>query len=150
VSSGDVIGARDMLAAAKDCAHGLVTFALAETYDPNMLSALGSRGVTSDVVRAKALYGKALELGVAKANARLEGLNLLSPASRTDTSAKSALTISVATRCERSRRHACDCLSRYSRRRRCPANASCKFSACRLRLLCPRDTRSRPVPGPFL
>jgi hypothetical protein len=44
VSSGDVIGARDMLAAAEDSAQGPVTFALAETYDPNMLAAWGSRG----------------------------------------------------------------------------------------------------------
>jgi hypothetical protein len=74
VNSGDVIGARDMLAAAEDGAQGPVTFALAETYDPNMLAAWGSRGVTSDVVRAKALYRKALELGVTKANMRLEAL----------------------------------------------------------------------------
>jgi hypothetical protein len=74
VSSGDVLGARDMLAAAEDGAQGPVTFALAETYDPNMLAAWGSRGVTSDVVRARALYRKALELGVSKANMRLEAL----------------------------------------------------------------------------
>jgi hypothetical protein len=74
ISSGDVIGARDMLAAAEDGAQGPVTFALAETYDPNMLAAWGSRGVTSDVVRARALYRKALELGVTKANMRLEAL----------------------------------------------------------------------------
>jgi hypothetical protein len=74
VSSGDVLGARDMLAAAEDGAQGPVTFALAETYDPNMLAAWGSRGVTSDVVRARALYRKALELGVTKANMRLESL----------------------------------------------------------------------------
>jgi hypothetical protein len=74
VSSGDVIGARDMLAAAEDGAQGPVTFALAETYDPNMLAAWGSRGVTSDVVRARALYRKAQELGVTKANMRLEAL----------------------------------------------------------------------------
>jgi len=74
VGSGDVIGARDMLAAAEDGAQGPVTFALAETYDPNMLAAWGSRGVTSDVVRARALYRKALELGVTRANMRLEAL----------------------------------------------------------------------------
>jgi hypothetical protein len=41
VSSSDVIGARDILAAAEDGAQCPVTFALAETYDPNMLVALG-------------------------------------------------------------------------------------------------------------
>ena len=74
VSSGDVIGARDLLAAAKDGAQGPVTFALAETYDPNMLAVWFSRGVSSVVVRARMLYRKALELGVTKANTRLEGL----------------------------------------------------------------------------
>jgi ATP-dependent protease ClpP protease subunit len=94
VSSGDVIGARDMLAAAEDGGQGPVTFALAETYDPNMLAAWGSRGVTSDVVRAKALYRKALVFGITKANMRLEALN---SASHTDTSVKSNLTIGVDT-----------------------------------------------------
>ena len=39
-----------------------------------MLALWGSRGVTSDVVRARALYRKAQELGVSKANMRLEAL----------------------------------------------------------------------------
>jgi hypothetical protein len=74
VSVGDVTGAREMLAAAEDGAQGPVTFALAETYDPNMLAAWGTRGVSSDAVRAKALYRKALELGVARAHMRLDAL----------------------------------------------------------------------------
>jgi hypothetical protein len=74
VNFGDVIGARDMLAAAEDGTQGPVTFALAETYDPNMLAAWGSRGVTSDIVKARALYRKALEHGVSKAKMRLEAL----------------------------------------------------------------------------
>jgi hypothetical protein len=74
VSGGDVTGARDLLAAAEHSAQGPVTFALAETYDPNMLAAWGSRGTTSDVVKAKALYRKALDLGIDKAHVRLEAL----------------------------------------------------------------------------
>jgi hypothetical protein len=111
VSSGDVAGAREMLAAeegggdvfvrigekrvrvyvAGHGAQGPVTFALAETYDPNMLAAWGSLGVTSDVVRAKELYRKALELGVTKANMRLDALGNL-PSTPNETS---GITISV-------------------------------------------------------
>jgi hypothetical protein len=51
-----------------------VFFALAETYDPNMLTAWGVRGVAADIARARALYRKALSFGVATAHARLEAL----------------------------------------------------------------------------
>ena len=67
-------GAREMLAAAEDGSQPLVAFALAETYDPNMLAAWGTRGVIGDIVRARTLYRKALNLGVASAYARLEAL----------------------------------------------------------------------------
>jgi hypothetical protein len=74
VSNGDVAGARDILAAGEDGAPGPVMFALAETYDPNMLSAWGTRGVVSNVVKATLLYRKALKLGINRARARLEAL----------------------------------------------------------------------------
>ena len=74
VENGDVTGAREMLAAAEDGGQGPVSFALAETYDPNMLAAWGSRGVAADVAKAKALYRKALNLGVSNAQNRLEAL----------------------------------------------------------------------------
>ena len=74
VESGDVAGAREILAAAEEGSHGPVSFALAETYDPNMLAAWGSRGAAADVAKAKALYRKALNLGVASAQNRLEAL----------------------------------------------------------------------------
>jgi hypothetical protein len=74
VENGDVAGAREMLAAAEDGSQGLVSFALAETYDPNMLAAWGTRGVAGDIARARALYRKALDLGVASAYGRLEAL----------------------------------------------------------------------------
>jgi hypothetical protein len=73
-SGGDVPGAREMLAAADDGEKGPLSFALAETYDPNMLAAWGARGVVADVARATALYRKALSLGVAQAQNRLEAL----------------------------------------------------------------------------
>ena len=74
VGNGDVAAAREMLAAAEEGSQGPVSFALAETYDPNMLAAWGSRGVTADVAKAKALYRKALSLGVVNAQNRLEAL----------------------------------------------------------------------------
>jgi hypothetical protein len=75
LENGDVLGAREMLAPAEDGSQGPVLFALAELYDPNMLAAWGTRGVApADVPRARALYRKALSLGVASAHGRLEAL----------------------------------------------------------------------------
>jgi hypothetical protein len=74
VESGDVTGAREALATAEEGSQGPASFALAETYDPNMLAAWGSRGVAADVAKARALYRKALNLGVANAQNRLEAL----------------------------------------------------------------------------
>ena len=67
-------GAREVLGAAEEASQGPASFALAETYDPNMLAAWGSRGVAADVAKARALYRKALNLGVAHAQVRLEAL----------------------------------------------------------------------------
>ena len=51
VENGDVADAREMLAAAEDRRQGLVSFALAETYDPNILAAWGTRGVAGDIAK---------------------------------------------------------------------------------------------------
>ncbi len=74
IESGDIMAAREILAGADPNTQGMATFALAETYDPNMLAAWGTRGVAADVARARALYTKALDLGVSKAQTRLDGL----------------------------------------------------------------------------
>jgi hypothetical protein len=74
IGSGDVTGAREFLLANEDVAPGPITFALAETYDPIMLAAWGTRGVTADVVKAKSLYRKARDLGEDRAQMRLEQL----------------------------------------------------------------------------
>ena len=74
VESGDVTGAREMLGSAEEAGQGPVSFALAETYDPNMLAAWGARGAVADVAKARALYRKALSLGVVSAQNRLEAL----------------------------------------------------------------------------
>ena len=74
IEGGDIAGARELLSGAEVQSVGQASFALAETYDPNMLAAWGTRGAVADVARARALYAKALNLGVGKAMVRLEGL----------------------------------------------------------------------------
>ena len=73
IDGGDVAGARDLLAG-EDNGSAAIAFALAETFDPNMLAAWGSRGITADVQRARALYGRALDMGYGRAMARLDAL----------------------------------------------------------------------------
>jgi hypothetical protein len=74
VDSGDIAGARELLANGEEASQGAAVFALAETYDPNMLAAWGTRGVAADVARARALYRKALGLGAERAQVRLDAL----------------------------------------------------------------------------
>ena len=74
IENGDINGAREILVAVEGTAPGPAAFALAETYDPNMLAAWGTRGVAADVAKAKALYVRALDLGVSRAQMRLEQL----------------------------------------------------------------------------
>jgi hypothetical protein len=71
---GDIDAAREVLAAGENSGSGAITFALAETYDPNMLASLGAKGARSDADRARFLYTKALELGYGQAQRRLEML----------------------------------------------------------------------------
>lgn len=74
IESGDIAGAREMLAAGENLAPGPIMFALAETYDPNMLAAWGTRGVSADVTKAKSLYFRARDLGMTRAQVRLDQL----------------------------------------------------------------------------
>ena len=73
IESGDIPGAREVLAAPETAASGPMTFMLAETYDPNMLASWQTaRGSTSaDAHKARALYEKALALGETRAQQRL-------------------------------------------------------------------------------
>jgi hypothetical protein len=73
--NGDLMGAREMLAAAEGSAPGgTVVFALAETYDPNKLAAWGTRDVAADAVKARSLYTKALNLGMTRAQTCIDAL----------------------------------------------------------------------------
>jgi hypothetical protein len=74
IETGDINGARELLVAVEGTAPGPAAFALAETYDPNMLAAWGTRGIAADVAKAKALYSRALDHGVSRAQMRLEQL----------------------------------------------------------------------------
>jgi len=76
IASGDVAGAREILLSSESIAPGPIALALAETYDPNMLAAWGTRGITADAIRAKSLYRKAHGLNVPSAKRRLDNLEL--------------------------------------------------------------------------
>jgi hypothetical protein len=74
IGDGNMLRAREILGDAllADNPHG--AFALAETYDPNILAATGARDVRAEVERARTLYGKALAGGVTAAENRLNAL----------------------------------------------------------------------------
>jgi len=71
----DIAGARDILHQAPEtAASAVLTFLLAETYDPNMLASWQTRGVTANPERARSLYMQARALGDSRAQQRLEWL----------------------------------------------------------------------------
>jgi hypothetical protein len=74
ISGGDVVLARNLLERHATAGKAEVLFALAETYDPNMLAAWGVRDLRADADRARSLYERALSGGVDKARGRLLGL----------------------------------------------------------------------------
>ena len=71
--SGDIGGARKVLAAPETAHSGSLTFLLAETYDPNILPA-ALKGTMANRERARALYRKARDLGDGRAQDRLDAL----------------------------------------------------------------------------
>ena len=71
---GDVSGARLLLERAMGSGNARAAFLLAETFDPNMLSQLGVRGIRGDAARARELYAQARALGIAQAGERIEAL----------------------------------------------------------------------------
>ena len=74
IRSGDVQAARDVLVRSELAASGEAAFMLAETYDPNVLAALGVTGVRAEAETARRHYEAALAKGVAAAAHRLEAL----------------------------------------------------------------------------
>lgn len=75
IRDGHIDRARELLADAKMSDNPEAAYLLAETYDPNLLAALGITGVRADAARARDLYTHALAGGVMTARQRLESLN---------------------------------------------------------------------------
>ena len=74
LAQGDIGAARIVLERAADTGSAPALFALAETFDPAVLSAWGTVGTRGDAARAGELYAKALAGGVAVAKDRLATL----------------------------------------------------------------------------
>jgi hypothetical protein len=74
IGDGNMVRAREVLGDALLAENPRGLFALAETYDPNILAATGARDVRAEVERARMLYAKALAAGVAAAENRLNAL----------------------------------------------------------------------------
>lgn len=71
---GDFAAARLLLGRASEAGHPGATFALASTYDPNVLARVRVQGLEGEPEQAKALYAKALAEGMQDAKPRLEAL----------------------------------------------------------------------------
>lgn len=74
IGDGNMLRAREILGDALLADNPRGAFALAETYDPNILAATGARDVRAEVERARTLYAKALAGGVVAAENRLNAL----------------------------------------------------------------------------
>lgn len=74
IRSGDILAARQMLEQPELSQSGQALFMLAETYDPNVLAALGAVSVRAETPMARQYYEAALSQGVVAAAPRLEAL----------------------------------------------------------------------------
>jgi hypothetical protein len=75
IGEGNMVRAREILSESVLADNPQAAFALAETFDPNILAATGALGARAEVERARMLYGKALAGGIAAARRRLDALN---------------------------------------------------------------------------
>jgi hypothetical protein len=71
---GDIDSARIVLERAADRGSVRASFALAETYDPLVLSKWGTHGARGDATKARDLYAKAQAGGIEEAKERLDAL----------------------------------------------------------------------------
>jgi hypothetical protein len=74
LEQGDIVTARVVLERAASSGSSLAVFALAETYDPAVLSTWGTVGTQGDAAKAQELYAKAAAGGVEAAKDRLKTL----------------------------------------------------------------------------
>ncbi|MGI9408855.1 MAG: hypothetical protein ACR2OV_02190 [Hyphomicrobiaceae bacterium] len=74
IKAGDMDSARVMLAKLASQGNTDAIFALAETFDPNVLAAWGTHGEEADSEKARMFYSMALAQGVDRAAGRLQAL----------------------------------------------------------------------------
>ncbi|KAA2235763.1 hypothetical protein [Salinarimonas soli] len=74
IEQGDISGARLVLEHALHAGSSRAAFHLAETYDPRILASWRALGIRGDAKRARELYAKASERGIAGSRERLLGL----------------------------------------------------------------------------
>lgn len=74
LSAGQVLAAREVLGKAAIYGDTAARFALAETYDPNVLASRDLRGAAADPVTARLLYEQARSAGEPRAAQRLRAL----------------------------------------------------------------------------
>jgi len=74
ITQGDIAAARLMLTRAAEAGDARAAFALAGTFDADMLRKLGVLGVAADAAQARAWYAKAADFGSGEATRRLEVL----------------------------------------------------------------------------
>ena len=74
VAQGNIRAARDVLERAVETGSAQAIFALAETYDPNVLATWRTRGTLGDATRARDLYARAHDGGVKAAKDRSRAL----------------------------------------------------------------------------
>ena len=74
IRSGDVSGARLLLERSMEEGNARAAFMLAETFDPHVLSELGTLGIRPDPAKARELYARALALGIRQAGERMQAL----------------------------------------------------------------------------
>ena len=74
MGAGDMAAARLLLRRAAAAGHAGALFALASTYDPNVLAAVQVVGLEGEPVQARALYARALSAGIEAARPRIAAL----------------------------------------------------------------------------
>lgn len=75
IRDGNIERARELLTDAMVSSNPEAAYLLAETFDPNLLAALGITSVRADAAQARDLYTTALAGGVTAARQRLDSLN---------------------------------------------------------------------------
>jgi predicted nucleic acid-binding Zn-ribbon protein len=75
LTQGNIGAARIVLERAVEIGDAMASFALAETYDPNVLASWGTYGTRGDASKARELYAKATAGGIRGAKDRINALH---------------------------------------------------------------------------